>query len=353
MDKEIQNKNVFIDTEIFISNNFQYFSKHFDKLLYFLNNSEIKLFLTDITKREIESHIKSEVDKVTNTINSIKSKGYILRNCRDIDYSNIFQFSKTDTEEELIEQFYSFIKKGNIEILSTKEVSIDTVFDKYFTFRPPFNKKKKEEFPDAFSFESILLWCEENGEKMYVISGDPDWEAACDENENVFYLNNLQSLFKLLAERNESSDIAESILKLFNSQIEKKTIDEFERLGFYLKDEDGEVLGINVTTIDEINSYLIDIDDKEMIFEIEYDIEYEADIEYNNYDESQYDKETDEYLFIEKVEETVTEIKNIEVQVTIKYNKHAIKESSLESVTLFSYSDIGVPFRRDSEWPYK
>src|SRR5206468_1659507 len=82
--------------------------------------------------------------------------------------------------KEILGRFKDFIDKAKVDVISEENVSIAAVFEKYFARKAPFgDAKKKSEFPDAFVVAALRDWCEKEKTKMFVVSDDPDMEAAC------------------------------------------------------------------------------------------------------------------------------------------------------------------------------
>lgn len=76
----LRTRNVYIDTEVFISNNY-FDSKNLQSLSNFGKDQTVNIFLTEITRNEIRSNIREEILTTQNEINIFKknmsSKGKI------------------------------------------------------------------------------------------------------------------------------------------------------------------------------------------------------------------------------------------------------------------------------------
>ena len=59
---------VFLDTEVFIHENFNYKSPRFKSLMTLASESKIQVFLTDLTLREIGANIRGRVDDAVTSI---------------------------------------------------------------------------------------------------------------------------------------------------------------------------------------------------------------------------------------------------------------------------------------------
>src|SRR5690606_25831618 len=71
--------------------------------------------------------------------------------------------------------FDLFLKKYNIEVVSSDTANHKEIFKRYFEKLPPFGiGQKKDQFPDAFILNTIELWCENNMSGVFVVSSDKD-----------------------------------------------------------------------------------------------------------------------------------------------------------------------------------
>src|SRR5436305_3347478 len=145
---------VFIDTNVFIGHNYDYNSTAFKQLVSLVQSENIFVYLTTVTLREIEAHIEADVRKAHEAFNGFRNKPdlRILRNVADYPLHGIFNgFDVEQAKDVLLGQFRQFLRRVRAHILEVADVSIDEIFEKYFTRMPPFgDEKKKYEFPDVF-----------------------------------------------------------------------------------------------------------------------------------------------------------------------------------------------------------
>ena len=182
--------NVFIDTSIFISENYSFKSKLFSSLASLCKSGHVSILLTDITIEEIKANLLKSVNEAEAVIKKASTKARVLRNLDTYRY--IFLFEKFDKEKifnQLKDQLIEFIKSCNIEIIKASEISAKDVFSSYFQGKPPFGEgKKKNEFPDAFVITALVEWCKKNDIEVNVVSEDPDFQNAISEKDNLDYL---------------------------------------------------------------------------------------------------------------------------------------------------------------------
>ena len=78
----LRTRNIFIDTETFVSNNF-FLGHNLDRLAEFGKDETIRIYLTEITIKEIQSNIREDLQNAQEELNrfkkSISHKGRILK----------------------------------------------------------------------------------------------------------------------------------------------------------------------------------------------------------------------------------------------------------------------------------
>ncbi len=175
MKKEIETHLIFLDSSIFIKENF--FAGN--KLKAFLNyekESKIELITTEITKNECISNLGEFLANSNTTFNKalkeINNKAKTFKNIDSLNHIFNLQTSfNFDKEKKKLEK--KFIK---LILDHFKEINIDSkktlkIVDDYFKQNAPFkNGKKKHEFPDAIVLNSLDSWCQKKKKKIYVVA---------------------------------------------------------------------------------------------------------------------------------------------------------------------------------------
>lgn len=200
---------------------------------------------------------------------------------------------------------------------------------------PPFNKgKKKHEFPDAFVIESLIDWVKNDIDGIYVISCDSDFKNACEKQPKLFYLDKLEEFIDIVNKHESSYDKnALDVLNTIDSKIEDLIEDAFNNAGFILTDQNGDVVGTSVKSIVIADKYLVSYRNESAMFEYGVNIEFEAEVVYDDMDTAVYDSE-EKMLFpwrtihknLEKMIETV-----IDVQITFNIPMTEITDYSIIS----------------------
>jgi hypothetical protein len=168
-------KNVVLDTNIFIKENF-FHGKKINSLISLSRRKKIELYITEITYNELKSNFKKFVSVSISNHNKFRkdAENWVLQNDSTLQQF----FTKIDADKIVVDfesKLDSLIKDSVIKIIPYKSLNIKPIFDKYFEPAPPFGKgDKKSEFPDAFTLELIEDFCSTNNTTAIVFSTDKD-----------------------------------------------------------------------------------------------------------------------------------------------------------------------------------
>ncbi len=207
-------KTIVLDTEVFVRLKNDFNHSHFRKLKSLPKNEVYNLAITDVTRKEVESKIKHQVEEHFRSLQKFQNSPLVHR------AFELSTFSFNDLKiaiEKAISEFNSFLLSFEIEVISSKSVELWDVLDLYFESRPPFSVKKKSEFPDAISLMAIEKHL--FNKKGIVISGDCDWESFFNGKENFSVFMSIPELIEhLLIQEN-------SLISLFKKQISEEITD--------------------------------------------------------------------------------------------------------------------------------
>lgn len=310
----LKTKNVYIDTEVFISNNY-FDSKNLQSLCDFGKDRTVNIYLTEITKNEIKSNIKEEILNTQKEINifkkNISNKGKILKNLER--FKPYFDLPKLELNLDfkvLSNKLETFIKDGNVSFIPFELADIKVVVENYFKQEPPFGDgKKKHEFPDAIVLSAIENWCKKHKQKIYFISSDSDFKKYT--SDNIFILPKLGILLDNINRQldidrkiawisavfeNNNSNIVEIINEKFIETV-------YDTVGYQIEVSDIKVIE---TTLFEPALVQENGSNDEYVFQLDFDIRFTAQITYDDHTLSFYDKEDDRYYNVEKAIREIT-----------------------------------------------
>lgn len=192
---------VFVDTQVFIKESYDFSTKgKFALLEKQIDSGKVQLLTSDIVKGEVERHIKEDVGKGLEKLQSVLSDRR-LAIFREGSYSAIFQsidlFLMT---ESALKTFDDYLANVAAIWLDINDVDLHSVVTDYFSGKPPFGEgHKKSEFPDAFNASLLKKYSIENG-KVYVVSNDGDFSHV----ENIFCFKTLSELLDAINSQNDA-----------------------------------------------------------------------------------------------------------------------------------------------------
>jgi hypothetical protein len=351
---KLKTRNVFLDTEAFRSTSFNYGSTPFRKLTELAQADEIRVFITDITLKEMKALIREEVAKAIRAQQSFEQKAYIIRNCRSkLIRARLEPLDPNKVEMELLRQLKRFLKDAKVIVLCTNRVKIADVFDRYFAMESPFGPdRKKNEFPDAFAVAAVRDCCTKDKQEIYIVSADPDMRAVCGDGA-LHSVEKLAEFLDLVASHNER---LVAFVKEQISNVQKEIINDierqFEELGFVLQDHDGDVDDVTVVKVVLGEMDILEAADDEATLETEAEVTFEAELSYGDEGTAIYDSEDKTVSYINHVRETVTRTEYISVEINVLYedrdpSSFEINDVSIERKTILVRTDL------DEGWPYK
>lgn len=356
-----QNYFVFLDTEVFIRANFNYSSRSFQKLLELVDEEKIFLYLTTINYQEILANLNQEVKKASAAFKKLhkgfRQEARIIYNSTELKPLLSFSFDEEKFYQELEKEFFNFIEESEAEVISINGVLPEEIFAKYFKNNPPFKEgDKKHEFPDAFAIAALEKKADHEGEKIYVISGDSDWESACKKSNNLVWLESIDKFLEfIISEESKKIDLyyecLDENLSKITQEIANKFVDEieFSISDAYTYEWGSEDIEVKVELVEIDDRSIVDIEDNFLVFELSVDICFTANISYDSLEMAIWDKEDQRYYNVETIEETVEQNITIPVEVELLYNQQDFS-CQIENITLDPQKSIkNIEIKREGE----
>lgn len=321
---------VFLDTNIFDSNNYKFNNELFTKLSDYTDKGIIELQISSVVKGEVSRHIKDKVkDKVEEYNKTITSRDFkIFEN--DPEYSKLLiKYDADAWVDKALQIFNDYLNKCKTTILTADEINTESILYNYFNCQAPFEKAKKDEFPDAISLEVIskeisrlskgkvfsnyinasgtpddMLYC--------IISRDEGFRKAAEgiasdrPNEDVVVFESMHKLFKSITTQDErAKNLQDQLNQGFAKEIIEETIMQASENAAYIIDEDdGYVDDYTFEQADNIQ-YETDVisyqqmSDGSAVARVFVNMLFDARIEYEflNANESFWDKEDQAFMF--------------------------------------------------------
>ena len=344
---------VFLDTTVFDAANFSYISRALGALADLAAGERVHVFVSDITLREVKSHVLEKVDESIHAQRKFESKARILRNSVENAVSN--RFEKLDPDKlnaELLAQFDEFLKNAKVTVMPSSCVDVKDIFDAYFDKKPPFGEgNRKAEFPDAFSLAAARSWVEKHNQGIYVVSGDSGVRSACD-GTSLIALEKLSQFLDLVALEDEArGEFIHKAVRTKFGEIVDIIEKDFERQGFMLSDQDGDVNQVNVDSVELEEIDILRFQEDSVEVELTVRVQFTADISYADLATASYDSEDKQFIVWDKVEEEVKCEELATVTATILLVP--------DDPEFFQFDDVGIRdsktywIESDDGWPYK
>lgn len=166
-----------------------------------------------VVESEILRHLTERTRSAKNAVETAHKKAveFGLKSPKDIAFAEPSPDARVVAKSRL----EKFFKEIGAYILQVNEVTMQEVFQKYFTAAPPFavSGKKKNEFPDAVALMSLEAWANKNNKRVLAVSGDKDWAAYADKSERIDVISDLSDALAILQEHaEEASEIVQKLL---------------------------------------------------------------------------------------------------------------------------------------------
>ncbi len=197
-----------IDTDVIQSHGYK-FGEGALHALAFQRPSWFQVQLTDIVEREVLAH---RMDAVSKAVQEMQSAISGAQRVVGLDLRAIkVAFDALDSErvarERFTREFRNFVTRlgGGVLPLDGHTLAHD-LFVRYFEQLPPFEVKKKSEFPDAASLLALEDYARNLDTQGIVVSKDGGWAAFAKESDHIYHVSTLDELVALFESKGEKAD---------------------------------------------------------------------------------------------------------------------------------------------------
>ncbi|KJC60483.1 hypothetical protein UP10_12785 [Bradyrhizobium sp. LTSPM299] len=181
----LETKDVFIDTEAYVRERFNWEAKTFTRIAELAKKRQIHVLTTSITKREV----RNKINEALTHAQSALQKHEVVFEQLSIATDN----AKDGASERLLKSFDDFLKRVNATEVPLTQ-NLETLFDDYFERVPPFSEGKKSEFPDAAVVHALKQFAAQTKKSIYVVSGDRDLMSCCADGSNLIHASSLSEI---------------------------------------------------------------------------------------------------------------------------------------------------------------
>lgn len=309
---------VFLDTNIFVSCKYDFGS---DGVLELLKNltvqNKVKLFVSDIVVRETMKHIMADIDEaISNFKRARKSISSTLSTSivKDTHLAEIFELPlKSEVQDNALSNFKEYLNSTKATILDSSGISIESILNDYFNGEAPFeqNENKKHEFPDAIIAAKLRIEFSEM-KPLFIISGDNGFKMSFSDVPGFVCLKTVKEILDII---NRQDEMYNTIIQFLNDSNSHKIVTEY--INQILEATDIEVDGMNcdrkglcdgydyeytmITSISDIDFVLSSVDeinDSSVLVTLSCKSKISALCTFNDYENSMWDSEEEEYIFL-------------------------------------------------------
>lgn len=348
--------NIFLDTQVYEKKNFNFRDKDISRLAKLIEVGMVELFITSITRNEIENRIKQKIEDSTKPLKDFRrSKNVKILNSYD-PYKPIFNKKLIEhAQSEILDNFLNFLSNNDVIEIPISGNYANEIFNHYFDKTPPFSSKKKSEFPDAFALYSLLEWADNNEEILYIVSGDSDMKNFCQNKSNIIHINSLEETLDIINRLDDVnyhfakkiySDHLEHFLDTISEDINDASFD------FNIEVYDVEDVEVKDFSVVREGDYgeprVIELNENKLT--IVLDVNFEFTIATSKIDptRSPYDSEEGLYLYIEYEETEYTEKIELPVEIELSIEDYEQQDFTIESIKI--NNDEPYLYTIDEEW---
>jgi hypothetical protein len=333
---ELKSRLVFVDTNIYEGKNFQFLTHSLGGLKSLINDGEVRLLMTDVTKGEVISHIKKKAAAAVSELKSIKKSAMILRNLPTIPAHGIFsEVSSDEIAQSLISNFETFLDAPDVEFVSIDGVKPSYVFGRYFESLPPFAVGEKEkEFADAFVLKALDDLSAGRGHAIHVISNDKDMlkfaaehpRLICTDSIDAFIdaVNKSVSIEPAAFAAQALEHLTPKIMEIFKECLSDMQ-DDFKVGGW-----DSTLDSVEFSEFELESANLIAVSDEFCTYDLQFGFVVETIEIEKDYDRSPFDQEDDSYPFVLENEVARTIDVNASMQMNFYYQDKLIDSLDLD-----------------------
>lgn len=259
-------------------------------LIQYVQEGYIKVVLSNVVIAEMKSHCVEKANKILDNIQSCQAISKQLK----LSYvpSTVDKESLKNEAESFITEFLDTL---NVTVMDYSNLSIEDLFINYFSKNPPFEERKKSEFPDAVIVMQIKQRFGKNN-PLYFITHDDGVKRALKAEEYCTVFSSISDVFDLISKaRSEYNNIQKTITELFPSIIAEITKrlqnEDCISLAGQSQDAYGNIFGYEYKdvkyynqNVDGISIFTIDyFDEKAIASRLKCTVSIDAECSYDNH----------------------------------------------------------------------
>lgn len=328
---------VFIDTSVYVKE--KYFSEGnaICTLFKLAKEGIISIVSTDITNQEVLRHMNNDC---LEAFSKLKKNCNVLRNISI--YKNSFdRANKALVEKEVKQIFEKNVKTAGVYSLgyNFEKDDVKSIFSSFFKERAPFSNHKKSEFPDAFVLKLLENYTYKNHIAIIILSVDDDMQQY--DSDHLYHADYKEFINEKLVVKEKLNSIKSALDEQYEkicSEIQavcEKNLDDTNLYIYSIEGVDISYVSVNFVHVnyDKDSFYIYNEDNGVVGVEIEFDIEFSVDVDYENTSNAYYDSEDKKWYGTES--DSINIRKSATCYVDLKYDEQfglSIEEFDVDDV---------------------
>ncbi|MGV1785839.1 MULTISPECIES: PIN domain-containing protein [Agrobacterium] len=191
----METRHVFLDTDAFRQLGHNPDAAPLVELGKKIAEGQLILHMTDITLAEIRRQLSEHIAEAAREGKAARKSVFKWRQRHPALVADIQDIDVAAVSAAAFEKFrHAVEEKWNATWHDATSISSLSIFEDYFAGRPPFSQPKSKEFPDAFVIKALDEWCQERGERLYVVSRDKAMQQAVEASPRLISAINLKDI---------------------------------------------------------------------------------------------------------------------------------------------------------------
>ncbi|KTB91582.1 hypothetical protein AO073_01530 [Pseudomonas syringae ICMP 11293] len=347
-------KNVFIDTEFYVKAELDFESKTFKSFEELCQKGELVHITSTVVEQEVKKKILESIKEGLKNLENFKKRAGFLRNDKELAGKIFPELTEEELKIKGHGDFQEFLDSSFAKIVDMSKVNPNEILDMFFKQIRPFGAKKPNEFRDAFSLLAIRSALE-RGEKIYVISADPDHRAFCQGNDQFISVDTLSGMLDICYKHIDArSEFVERFLQEKNEAIRQEIRSLLNDADGYNSStwEDSELDHFEVIEIDDFEPQITHLDAESCLINFDVEVKFKLEVTGPDTANSFYDREDDVLHVFDTSTRTEEEEFNFSVEIELSFEsdegKFINEEFKLSIIDLHKGIEFGV-----EEYPYE
>lgn len=293
-------KNVFIDTEFYVKAELNFESQTFKSFEELCQKNELAHVTSTVVEQEVKKKILESIKEGLKGLENFKKRAGFLRNDDKLAGKIFPELTEDDLKKKGYDDFHEFLDSSKAQIIDMSKVNPNEILDMFFKQVRPFGAKKQNEFRDAFSLLAIRSALK-RGEKIYVISSDPDHKAFCKSNDQFISVDTLSTLLDMCYKHiDKRAEFVEKYLNEKKEAIREEIKSRLEDADAYNSStwEDAEVESFKVIEIMDFEPEITHLDSTRCMINFDVTVKFKVEVTGPDQVNGYYDREDDQlYTF--------------------------------------------------------